>query len=323
VSMDPNDPATFMILLSVSQKSANDVNNPGRTNWYANGMSGAGQTVSYMVDTDYTKQIGNLMKVSFNNSGVGTLSNFNYRKISGTIDKNNRTIGGHQFMSGAKIIEISINPLGKNTTANVVDFSQITATTLSTDQCIDAEISGTFGDISLLVVQNLVNSQYTYGLIIGGSSKSSAPSPGATPGPSDPPTATQKPGNPGGATTNFTALVNGVQTTISSSNIAYAGYVNAGVALTYNGNSITNMSVLMAMPTSGAFSAVEAGRIKVGNTVYPMDPSVQIYKQSYDYSYTQLSVADLQALVGQVKYIRLYADKDPSNGGLVRVIYLQ
>ena len=82
-------------------------------------------------------------------------------------------------------------------------------------------------------------------------------------------------------------------------------------------NSLVELKALAELPVKGSLEAVDVRSIRIGTNDYPLSRDVSIYLYK-DFNYQSVSLSNLSSY--KIKSIRLFADKLPSKGGLVRVI---
>ncbi len=298
VDLNHGDVSNYGILLSYGTEMSTEIFETGKENKYITVINGEGKTSKYATTGDYSKKIGDVGKLSFDDNGnamfvsVTTDSSI----ISGAVDKNNRKIGDNWLTNDCVIIERTYAPDTRTgvATAQVIELEDITATELKKSQVLYAVKSGDFGDISLLIVENITKDQYTYGVLTGMSGGVSNSS----------------------ANGSYTIYSNGQSKTYQAS---FYNAISSGmpVAILTEGNSLVALKKLSAIDVGVTASAIDATRVKVGNRIYPISDDVQIIKKGYS-GYTSMSVFDIGELKG--KTMNLYADSPISAGGIIRVI---
>lgn len=292
--------SNYGILLSYGTEISNDMLENGRQTTYITILNGEGNTSKYKTTGNYSEKIGDVGKLSFDNEGNATFASVMNSgvSVSGAIDKNNRKIGNKWISQDAVILERLYAPETKTGTAiaKKILLEDIPGSELTAKQVVYAVTSGSFGDISLLVVENVTKSQNTYGILTANNSRVTSMS----------------------ASGSYTVLSSGQSRTYSTSfsnNIP----VGSAVALVLDGNSLASIKALPCLEAGRKLSAIDFNRVKVGETVYMLGDDVQIYKKnSSGKGYTGISIYDAENLVG--KTVNLYADTSVSQGGLIRII---
>lgn len=297
VDLNQGDVSNYGILLSYGTEMSDEAFETGKEVKYITVINGEGNTSKYETTGDYSKKIGDIGKLSFDDNGnaiFATISTTN--TISGTVDKNNRKIGEYWLTNDCVIIERTYAPDTRTgtATAQVIELNDIIASELTKSQVLYAVQSGDFGDISLLIVENITQNQYIYGVLTSMSGDVSS-------------------SNSSGS---YTIYSGGQSRTYQTS---FYNSINPGtpVAILTEGNSLVSLKKLSAIQVGVTANAIDATRIKVGNSIYPLSDDVQIIKKSYS-GYTSMSVFDIEELKG--KTINLYSDAANSAGGVIRVI---
>ena len=297
VDLGSGDVSNYGILLGFGTKMSEEEFETGKQYKYIKVMNGEGNTLEYKTKGDYSKRIGNIGKLSFDNDGYVSFSSINYESIiGGEIDKVNRKIGDNWLTTDCVIIERTYVPQNSSgeAKAQIIDFDELGVSNLSKSNVVFALKSGEFSDISLLVVENLTKDQYSYGILKSRS--------GGVDGMK--------------ASGTYTIYSNG-QTKTYQADFYNATTVGTAVAILTDGNSLVSLKALSAIRTGVNVTAVDATRIKVDKEIYPLSDDVQIIKKGYG-EYTSMSVFDIEDLKG--KTVNLYADSSISAGGKIRVI---
>ncbi len=298
VDLNSGSTADYGILLSYTTEMSNDMFETGKQYKYITVLNSEGNTIKYKTTGNYSDKIGLVGKISFDNEGNVTFAGVsnNGTKVSGKIDKNNRKIGEHWLTRDCVILERTYMP-ETNTgtaTAQVIELDDFTDNELSTKNVVYAATSGVFGDISLLIVENITNDQYTYGVLTDISTTITSSH----------------------VSGSYTVLSDGKSQTFSTS---FASNISKGSAVGYvvDGGKLVSIKRLTNVESGATLSAIDFSRVKVGDDVYMLADDVQIVKKGSS-GYTGVSIYDADSYTG--KTVNLYADDLPSNGGLVRVI---
>lgn len=298
VDLNSADVSSYGVLLSATTEVSQDIDDKGTMIKYVTLLMGNGTEMKYKTNEDYTKQAGEVKHIYFEDDGTVKLEKVSTDTVSGAIDLNNSKIGDSWLTSDAKIIEILSRPeYGEEgaATAKVIELSDFGVDSLNRDNVVHAVKNGQFGDVSLLVVQNITNAGYIYGVLTKSNSNIGQMS----------------------ASSTFEILSDGK---IQTYNYNAAKNIASGIGVRYklSGGSIDEISALVKVDYSGKCEAIDFTRIRMGNNTYKLASDVQIYKKSDTYEYTAVSVNDCTA--DMMKNARLYADKPTTNGGLIRVI---
>lgn len=298
VDINHSSGSGYGILLSYSTELSEDMFESGKQYNYITLLNGEGNTVKYKTSGNYSEKIGDVGKISFDKDGNASFVTINSTvSVKGEIDKKNRKIGDRWLTQNCVIIERTYAPDNRTgvATAEVIELEEISLDEISASNVIYAVTSGDFGDISLLILENVTGNQYEYGILTENNSKI---------------TSTTVSGS-------YTIFSNGTEKSYSTK---FASNIKAGVAVAMkvSGNSLVSLKSLVAVETASNVSAIDYTRIKVGNEVYKLAGDVQVVKRnSSGKGYTGLAF-DIDYLEG--KTVSIYADSPTNLGGLIRVI---
>ncbi len=299
VDVNHSNGSNYGILLSYGTEMSEDIFETGKQYSYINVLNGEGKTVKYRTTSNYSERIGDVGRISFDNEGNAVFGTINANSnISGKIDKNNRKIGDRWLTQDCVILERTYAPDTRTgtATAKVIDIEEITVDEIKARNVLYAVTTGSFGDISLIILENVTSGQYDYGILTANNSKV----------------------NGMNVSGNYTIYSNGQSRTYSTQ---FASGISAGTAvgMIVEGNNLVSLKSLVGVKMGTAVSAIDFSRIKVGNDIYRLGSDVQIMKKSSSgKGYTGVSVYETESIIG--KTVNLYADASISNGGLIRVI---
>lgn len=300
VDLNSSSASNYGILLSYGTEISDDMLASGRQSSYITVINGEGNTSKYKTTGNYSEKIGDVGKLVFDDDGNAVFSSVlnSGVSVSGAIDKNNRKIGGKWLAQDAVILERVYAPETRTGTAvaKKIQLEDIPGSELTAKQVIYAVTSGSFGDISLLVVENVTKAQNTYGVLTANNSRVTSTS----------------------ASGSYTIFSGGQSKTYSTS---FSSNISAGtaVAMVLDGNSLVSLKALPCLESGRNLAAIDFSRVKVGDKVYMIGDDVQIYKKNTSgKGYTSISIYDADGLVG--KTVNLYADTSVSQGGMIRII---
>lgn len=297
VDLNSSDTANYGILLTYSTEMSTNSDEAGKQYNYITVINGQGNTMKYKTKSDYSERIGDVGKLSFDKDGYASFSTLTAgSNISGKVDKNNRKIGNHWLTSDCVIIERTYAPDTRTgtATAKVIKLEDILSPELTSRQVIYSVTSGDFGDISLLIVENVTNDQYTYGVLVNAGGRVNSTSTSGT----------------------YEVFSNGSKKTYSAN---FYNNITPGtaVALELDGSKLVGIKRLVAAETGVNVSAIDFSRIKIGDEVYRLSDDLQVVRRTSS-GYMGMSRNDLSELVG--KTVNLYADTSATLGGVIRVI---
>lgn len=297
VDLNTSGASNYGILLSTGSEMSDDILESGQQYNYFTFINGEGNTVDYRTKQDYSERIGDIGKISFDEDGNALFGNLvPNASVTGKVDKNNNKIGDHWLTSDCVILERMYAPSTRvgTATAQVIDIEDINVSELTAKHVLYAVTSGEFGDISMMIVENVTNNQYTYGVL-----KSMK-------------------GNSQSATAIYEVFTNGTTVTKNASFYSKIGS-GAGVAMILDGNSLASIKALTKVEGASRLNAIDFSRVRAGSSTYKMGNDIQIVKKMGS-EYTSISSDEAQNYIGNT--VSLYADTAISLGGLIRIVVI-
>lgn len=288
--------ANYGILLSISSEVSADIYDNGKQTSYINILSGEGNLQKIKTNRDYSQKIGDIGKITYDKDGYAMFSTVSIgTDVSGKVDKANRKIGEYWLTTDCVILDRTYAPETRTgtATARTIDFDEINATELNEKNILYAVKSGQFDDISLLIVENVTNDKFTYGVLTALSGGVNGMSSNAT----------------------YTVFSDGSEKTYQSN--AYNNItVGSAVAMVVDGTRLASIKQLTRI--GSRMNAISFDRVKIGNTIYKMGADVQIFKKTDLRKYKNISLSDASNMIGQT--VNIYLDSSINDGGLVRVL---
>ena len=298
VDVNENDTSAYCVILSATEEVSEEVSDRGETKRYINVINGNGRELSYETAKDYSETIGAVGKLSFDNEGLATFTVLkDSADVTGTVDKTNNRIGSTWLTGGATIIELVYAPETETgeAIAKEIDIDDITIDTIYSDNVVYALETGEFGDVSFLVLKNVTNNNYTYGIL----KDSSVASMGMD------------------VAGSYTVIVNGKEMTYST-NFGKSLTKGIPVSMMVYGGQLKSIDSLKNVARA-KLNAIDEVRVKVGNTVTETADNVQIYRYSLSKGYTSISVSQAKDYIGDTASV--FVDSAIS-GGIARVIII-
>jgi len=287
VDVNAVDYTVYGIILSAGSKISDDEKTKGATQYYINAFTVNGTEQTFITDQNYSDYRGRIIKYNFKD-GLMVPQFMQTKKISGRIDVKNRTIGGQRLAKDAKLVDLvyapAINVSGA-AMAKLTDLSEIAADSLTDGDVAFVLSDSKFNEIQFIVFNNITLSRYQFGVI------------------------TKKSGS------ETVINIKGVETSFRGKN--FAPKEGQAVMASIQNNSLTELKALTQLPTKGVFEAIDVQKIRVGEESYPLSQDVSILLYN-DFKYFAVPLDDMDSR--DISSIQLYADRLPSDGGLVRVI---
>lgn len=286
VNSSSTDISNYGIILGTSEAISTEEDTKGKKDFILKVFTMNGNTQEFKTDKDYADYRGKIIK--FNVVGGLLIPSFiTNHTITGKVDVANNSIGSNWLTRDSKIVELVSAPEKYATgeaVAQLIDISQIPQTELTEKYVVHAEIDNTFGDIQFIVLDNVTQSKYSFGIL------------------------TKKDGS------SNTIDIGGVATVCSGK---FSPKEGQPVMAVIKGNSLEEMYSLLEITSYDKFVAVDSQRIKIGQTNYKIATKAIAYLIK-DYKYIPVALNELSTY--NPKSVRLYADKAPADGGLIRII---
>lgn len=287
VDINASEQTTYGIILSSGSKISEEEDTKGSMQYYINVFTVNGTEQTFLTDRDYTDYRGRVVKYSFKDT-LMVPQVMPLKKISGKIDKQNNTIGSYKLSKDTSLIDIVNAPAINEQGAAVVkqiDLSDIASNSVSEENVVYAFTDTKFGELQFVVFNNITLSRYQFGIL---TKKSAA---------------------------EMVINIKGNEFTFRGKN--FSPKEGQAVMASIQNNSLQELKALALLQLKGKFEAIDVQRVRVGSENYLLSPDVSIFLQK-DFKYIAVSLNDMDSY--NVSSIQLYADKLPSNGGLVRVI---
>lgn len=245
-----------------------------------------GSSTTYKADKDYTGYIGSVVKISYENE-IASLQAVAQNVISGKFDSYAPSLDGHLFTDDYTILELVDLPQSGEATVKKIEAHDIDVTSITRNQVIHAQTSGSTKDISFLYVKNVTKSASQFGVVTQALSSN-----------------------------QYTVLYGTTSRNIST---AYRVNTGDGVEVTFDGSSVS--ATPLTRLDRGSIEGYESGKIRVNSKTYVVSDYVEIYGGMLAKDFSSMSVEEM--LSDNTVSVTLYSDQSAQNGGVVRVIVVQ
>lgn len=245
-----------------------------------------GSSTIYKTDKDYTGYIGSVVKINYENE-IASLQAVAQNVISGKFDSYAPSLDGHLFTDDYTILELVDLPQSGEATVKKIEAHDIDVTSLTRNQVIHAQTSGSTKDISFLYVKNVTKSASQFGVVTQALSSN-----------------------------QYTVLYG---TTTRNISTAYKVSTGDGVEVTFDGSSVS--ATPLTRLDRGSIEGYESGKIRVNSKTYVVSDYVEIYGGMLAKDFSSMSVEEM--LSDNTVSVTLYSDQSAQNGGIVRVIVVQ
>lgn len=302
VSNTDADNANYALVLNNYSKTSSAIEDNGSIIYYVKLLHTDGSTKTYIINNlGYT---GELIKFKItaeaNTDGIETVELEKMASVDVkeyNIDKEKRKVNSSYIADDIKIFNLVFKIYGTDCDARLMNWSDLPNGTIPAGKIKYFAKVGAFNDINIMFVDNILDENYSLGVLTKTSQKSSAQL---------------------GTTYTNTILINGKEYT-TSSNIAGIGVNSVVKVIMRNGSILSIEQVVSQWVETSTVDAIDSKRIMINGNIYDLGSDVAIYLRDYDGKYIVKGTNDI--VPGQ-KYSRVsvYVDKNPSNNGKAKII---
>lgn len=260
------------------------------TSFYFKGVKPNGSSIEYTTDQDWIKP-GDMLKVSFDSSGKMSIGTANLgSNITGAVDADLCLIGSTAIASNATILDTSLG--------NYVPTSlqRLSGVRIQSGDVLYYEASG--GKVTTMILNDVTGDTAKYGVVTSAKSSESSTS----------------------VSGKYEYMIEGVTSTLTTSNRSLN--VGTGAAKFYGTSG--KIDSIQKLSSVGRVKNFSSAAVLSGDDIgsYPISANVAVYYgSSGNYKVSDLSSA-LSAYQAK-KMVTFYYDKDPKEGGCIRVIIHQ
>lgn len=285
------DYSSYGVVLKSEPRIAQEGENKGSTEFVTTLFMTDGEEHDIVTNKLYRDSIGKFVSISYKNSQAYLVNKTSASKddYAGEINKNNRTINTRYVLKDAAIIQRTSDKDAQTASCELLDFDKLTASKISEDTIINVVSGNSFGDIAILYVDGLENTN-SFGVIAGFVKNNNS-------------------------TAGYKILSNGSQESYNITCPAISTSVGAGVEFKTQNGVISKIYPMRKITSASSVKAVEGGRIYVGSKIYKLSDNVQIVDISNVSKMKSVTIDDLEKNLSAS--VVLYSDKAD---GVIRVI---
>lgn len=252
------------------------------TSYYLTIVTAGGITADYPVTENLETSVSKVVKAVITNGVAKIAPITSASNITGTVDTDTMTIGSNKIAEGCDIIDTNNAGYQKPALYKKIYAQRINGVTLSAGQVLYCEKNSN-GEISQLILKNVSNDMYTYGVVTGHDN-------------------------------NFTIDVDGVIATYAASIVTDVGI--GPVKASIKSNSVTDIESLKSY--IGNISDLSTETALISGTTYRLSDKVVCYSKATGTTYQKISIDD--AINGSYSSRTAYYDKTEDKGGRIRII---
>lgn len=320
VYTDSYDNSSYAVVLNTTTTVSTDLEDRGKMIYNVKMLLADGSTKTYKLDNvkklladgsigTYKKEEelnavkgdikGKLIRFNYIDDETVAIEAFNYSTDkSYTLDRDERRIDSGFAADNIKIFDLISNDGNNDAVAKLVNWSDMPNGTVPSGKIKFINKNGSFDDINVMFVDNILNEGYYMGvvkqIIIKGTGSSSS--------------------------YTYTLLIDNKEYTCNT--YMKDVYLGAVIKVRLVNNSVYyTYDVRNPVVETAAIQAIDTKRIKINNSVYVFDNDIAIYYKDSNNVYTQKGVNDIQPGTTYGK-ISVYLET-PYNTSKVKVIIVQ
>lgn len=269
-------------------------------NYYIKVVQTDGTEYEFVTDRDYTESKNSVVEVFFSD-GYARVKTLDKAGISGTFDWENKKLGSNKISPNIEILDIGTTDKSIQGIYAKVYGPRIDGVSLS-EKSVMYSKKNISGEITKLILNNVTNDAYYFGILLSAPSKSG-----------------------GGSSTGidrssgtYEFIVDGSRYSLNTSS-RFSASKYQGIKISGN---LQNPDTLIALDeVNGKITSITADRIIAGDTTYLLSDRLTVYKRASMSSdeYSMISLDDVIAKKDSYSITAFY-DKTTKAGGRVRVI---
>ena len=276
-----------LYVTETGKKTFENSNGTNYTSYYVKGVKPNGTEVEYAIDQDWV-DLGDMIKISFDEDDDMNISSVSGGSVSGVADADLCTIGNTAIASNATILDTN---LGNYV---VSSMQRLDGVKIDTGDVLYYEASG--GKVTTLILKDVTGDTMKYGVVTSAKSNNSSSS----------------------LSGSYSYLIDGVAGTLSTQSSTLN--VHSGPARFF-GESGAISKIRNLDATGSRIKSFSSSQVVIDDDIgtYPVSANVSVYTNSLG-SYKTSTLSDALAAYKSNKTVSFYYDKDPDEGGQIRVI---
>lgn len=285
----------YGVVVNTYSAMSEDEENKGELEYFAKIFMGDGNIYQHQTEKDYENYKGKLVRLHFEN-GLLRLERTNTASLSGAVSQTAKTIGGKPVSNRVVLFDLVSNNKNQDAEVIAIELQDIKRDYLYETDIVDYAYANDFGDIGVMVFNNVTLSNTQYGIVNDSKVIDMGMSVSGT----------------------YTLDVRGTQQTFSG-DVSYSVDIGDPVKLVVSNGRLDKLQRLNKVAEARSVDAIDFNRIKVNGTVYAMDENVVAYtRKSNSYQFVPVQLSELTA--DNVSEVELYADSPSKAGSTVRII---
>lgn len=253
-----------------------------------------GKTYEYTTASSYELCKNQIVKVSFAGGKARPQTVRKSSDIYGKYDHYGKKLGQYPVSSNIQIIDVSTTNPDEAGVCAPVYSQRLDGTNLLSGNILYYETDSQ-GAIEKLVLNDFTGDIYSYGIVTHAENNTSGMSISGA----------------------YTYMIDGITHSLKTQGSYFTVYSGSPVKIIMSGGQALSMTKLSEI--SGAVSNITESSVTVGKTTYPISDKVSVYLKTSTYDYLIVPIGDIVASPSSYS-VKAYVDKEPANGGRVRVI---
>lgn len=276
----------------------------GNPIYYAKILKSDGTTGTYKSYLDATSLKGCL--ATFTNIDdttilLNVINNQSYPEM--TINKDDMRIGKSYATDNIRIFDVISNIAGADANVKVLNWNDLYSGTLLAGQVSYLSPVGDFGDINVMVLNDVFNEGYSDGLVKSATA------------------ITTGSGNRKTTTYNYTIGVGGKDYQWSTANVYGISTMNV-VSVSISGGQISSYAGIVSFDGEGTkIQAIDAKKIKLNDNIYKFRNDVVVYYLNTSGTFSVKAIGDIDITQTYSK-VDIYLDKSLNYDGKVKMIVI-
>ncbi len=296
----------FALVLDNYTETSTAIDDYGAVLYFVKLLHADGTQKTYRLNTAETGYNGKLVKFNVLKDSDETddydtveLESLTYlNNTSCTIDRENGKVGADYVTDNVVIFNLVSTVYGRDSNARIIKWSDMPNGLVAPGKIRYVNKIGDFGDINVMLVDNILDEETAQGLV----------------------TKIERKTSQAGTYNQYTVGINGKNYTTATEvpGINVGSVVNVQMS---NGSLLSISSAATAWVEANVVEAVDSGRIKVRGVIYPFSSSIAIYIKDYEGNYVRKGINDIVKgkTYGRISF---YMDKNPEYGGRVSLIMI-
>ena len=276
----------LVVLTKSYAQISEETDTKGKSIHYITVVLPDGGEVTYEADKDYSDYVGDVVRVEYKDN-IAKLSIVKNNSIYGEFDPNVPSLNGHWISANCTILELVKNT-SSGATVKKIELRDIAVQSLTKNQVIHAQTTGSMKDITFLYVTDVTKSDAAFGVV------------------------TEVEG------TTYTVLVDNRKTTIRTA-LKLSGGSAVEIEESPDGQIPKSLIAVESAPQIDGYTV---GRIRVNGENYLVSDYVKIYGGRMAAEFESMSMAEI-VNNENVQQVTLYSDRPISQGGIIRVIVVK